>query len=184
MAQQLLPNAQLLIAEDGNGCTIKSGQWHTTACICTSLPPQHTYARMVRLVFGSLHHVLSIKCKYRRFGGPVLWIQHHEILLVLCMSSSFHKLESAMIYTSRSAITVGVQHIWRQSILCYSRGLTTPFVVWKQPFEMQFVAITLLSGIAPPYLTTDNLFCWLLEVAIFFGHQFSLKFYSREDEGN
>ena len=107
----------------------KFGQWHTTACICTSLPPQHTYARMVRLVFGSLHHVLSIKCKYRRFGGPVLWIQHHEILLVLCMSSSFHKLESAMVYTSRSAITVGVQHIWRQPAT--AEVWLPPFVVWK-----------------------------------------------------
>ena len=57
---------QLLIAQDQDGCPIKIllmgqfWQWHSTVCVCTSPPPQHTQMKTGRIVFGNLHHVCNI----------------------------------------------------------------------------------------------------------------------------
>ena len=77
MAQQLSPNAQLLVAGDGNGRPIKNllmgqfQQWHATACICTSLSPQHMHIQGWQGWYLVAYTMFMVwKWKWRYFSGP------------------------------------------------------------------------------------------------------------------
>ena len=96
-ARQLMPNMQLLCVEDGNGHSIKICWWGNS----DNGTPQHAFSHLLR---HSMHiqgrqgwylaaYTMSIvwKCRYIYFGGLFLWIQHHETLFVLCLSSNFIK---------------------------------------------------------------------------------------------
>ena len=54
-----------------------------------------------------------------------LWIQYHEILFMLCVSSSFIK-SSRPWNIQVGQWSVGAQHVQGLNILCFSNGLTVP----------------------------------------------------------
>ena len=120
-------------------------------CIWPPLPPQHTYMRTARMIFDSLYYVHGVSID--------ILVAHLCVnlnLFMLCMSNSFIKLSRPwnMQVVQQSQLVLSMSK--GQSILCYSKGLIAPRIIWKTAVWNAILPHYQNSPAIPYFITIHN----------------------------